>query len=200
MVHVSLSSSPISDTGGRIVGASSIARDISERKRIEAELQRSVNKEREARQEAEIANRVKDEFIAMISHELRTPLNAIAGWTQLLKSRKLSEQDREKAIQTIDCNATAQAAIIDELLDVARIISGKLRLDMEPVDLAGVIDAAMDVVRPAANAKEIEIVTSLDRPPGLVAGRFDPIAAGNLEFVDQCNQVVRPNEAGSTSR
>ncbi|MGQ0763854.1 MAG: PAS domain S-box protein [Acidobacteriota bacterium] len=170
MVHVSLSSSPISDTGGRIVGASSIARDISERKRIEAELQRLMNKEREARQEAEIANRVKDEFIAMISHELRTPLNAIAGWTQLLKSRKLSEQDREKAIQTIDRNATAQAAIIDELLDVARIISGKLRLDMKPVDLAGVIDAAVDVVRPAANAKEIEIVTSLERPLGLVAG------------------------------
>jgi CheY-like chemotaxis protein len=129
-----------------------------------------MDKEKAARAEAEAANRVKDEFLAIVSHELRTPLNAIVGWTHLLMHGKLDQSHSERAIQTIDRNATAQAAIISELLDVSRIISGKLKLDMKPVDLADVITEAVDVVRAAADAKGIEVVTSLDGKAGLVAG------------------------------
>jgi len=170
LIDISLSVSPIRDVRGQIIGASKIARDISERKRTEATLKALMKQEQEARAEAETANRVKDEFMAMISHELRTPLNAIVGWIQLLKTGKLNEREVERAIQTIDRNATAQSAIINELLDVARIISGKLKLDMQPVDPGGVIEAAIDVVRSAADAKGIEIVTSFDGLAGLVAG------------------------------
>jgi PAS domain S-box-containing protein len=145
-------------------------RDITERKRAEAQLQDLMNREREARAAAEASNRIKDEFLALVSHELRTPLSAIVGWTQLLKNGKLDERDSERAIQTIDRNAKAQATIINELLDMSRIISGKVKLDRQPIDLAGVINAAIDVVRPAADAKDIEIVSIAEPDVGLVLG------------------------------
>ena len=141
-----------------------------ERKRAEAELERLMLLETQARSSAEVANRVKDEFLAMLSHELRTPLNAIVGWTHMLKSGTLSERDRERGIDVIDRNAAAQRAIIDELLDVSRIITGKLKLDPKPIDPASVIDAAVDAIRPAAMAKEIEVVASVERNRGLVVG------------------------------
>jgi len=127
-------------------------------------------REKEARASAEIANRVKDDFLAILSHELRTPLNAIVGWTHLLKSGKLSERDRERGIDVIDRNAAAQRAIIDELLEISRIVTGKLKLDPRPVELSGVIDAAIDAVRPAAEAKNIQIATTIERNAGLVMG------------------------------
>ena len=171
-LDISLTVSPIRNEQGRIVGASKIARDITERKQTEKELKNLMANEKAARAEAEAANRVKDEFLAIVSHELRTPLNAIVGWTHLLMHEKLDPRQSEHAVQTIDRNATAQTAIISELLDVSRIISGKLKLDMKPVDLADVINYAVDVVRPAADAKQIAVVTSLDRNAGLVAGEF----------------------------
>jgi two-component system CheB/CheR fusion protein len=177
-VDISLAVSPIFDSDGDIVGASRIARDITERKRAEEERAALLLREQATRAQAESANRVKDEFLAMVSHELRTPLNAIVGWTHLLKRGKLNQSESERAIQTIDRNATAQAAIINELLDVSSIISGKLKLDMKPVVLAEVINAAVDAIRPAADAKSIEIVTSLDQKAGLVAGE-----AGRLQQV-----------------
>ena len=170
LLDISLTVSPIIDAHGRVVGASKIARDISERKRAEAELKALMIRDQELRAEAETANRVKDEFLAMVSHELRTPLSAIVGWTQLLKSGKLDRSKTERAIQTIDRNAKAQSMIINELLDVARIMSGKLKLDMKPVELPDVISAAIDVVRPAADAKAIELVVSLDEATGPVSG------------------------------
>ncbi|MFN2533290.1 MAG: chemotaxis protein CheB [Pyrinomonadaceae bacterium] len=169
-VNISLAVSPIFDSNGDIVGASRIARDITDRKRVAEEKAALLLREQEARAQAEAANRVKDEFLAMVSHELRTPLNAIVGWTHLLKGGKLNQRESEHAIQTIDRNATAQAAIISELLDVSSIISGKLKLDMKPVDLADVIIEAVDAIRPAADAKGIEVVTSFDQEAGLVAG------------------------------
>jgi PAS domain S-box-containing protein len=170
LLDISLTVSPIIDVHGVVVGASKIARDISQRKRAEAELNALMIREQELRAEAETANRVKDEFLAMVSHELRTPLSAIVGWTQLLKSGKLDRDKTERAIQTIDRNAKAQATIINELLDVARIMSGKLSLETKPVELASVINAAIDVVRPAADAKAIEIVAALDEAAGPVSG------------------------------
>ena len=135
----------------------------------EAVLQLIV-REQKARASAEIANRVKDDFLAMLSHELRTPLNAIFGWTHLLKRGKLSEADRARGIDIIQRNAEAQRAIIDELLDISRIVTGKLQLDPKPIELVGVIQAAIDAVRPAADAKDIQIVTTLDPGVGLVMG------------------------------
>ena len=127
-------------------------------------------REQHARKSAEIANRVKDDFLAMLSHELRTPLNAIFGWTHLLKTGKLNELDRARGIGIIQRNAEAQRAIIDELLDISRIVTGKLQLEPKPVELVGVIEAAIDAVRPAAEAKRIQIVTALDPNAGLVMG------------------------------
>ncbi|MGH9972124.1 MAG: PAS domain-containing hybrid sensor histidine kinase/response regulator [Pyrinomonadaceae bacterium] len=144
--------------------------EIDDQKRAEVELKELMKREREARATAEIANRVKDEFLAIVSHELRTPLNAIVGWAQLLKSGTLDQRESERAIQTIDRNAKAQGTIINELLDTSRIISGKLKLDRQPIDLAGVINAALDVVRPASDAKAIEIVAVVEPEAGLVAG------------------------------
>lgn len=141
-----------------------------ERKQSEEKLEQLMALEQKARASAELANRVKDEFLAMLSHELRTPLNAIVGWTTLLKSGTLGETDRARGIEVIDRNATAQRAIIDELLDVSRIITGKLKLELTPIDPAVVIDAAVDAIRPAALAKNIEIVTSIERNRGLVVG------------------------------
>ena len=129
-----------------------------------------MEREQKARASAEIANRVKDDFLAMLSHELRTPLNAIFGWTHLLKRGKLSEVDRARGIDVIHRNAEAQRAIIDELLDISRIVTGKLQLTPGPVELVGVIEAAIDSVRPAADAKNIEIVAEMDRDAGLVSG------------------------------
>jgi signal transduction histidine kinase len=141
-----------------------------ERKRSEEKLQQLMLLEQQARASAEVANRVKDEFLAMLSHELRTPLNAIVGWTHLLKSGTLRESDQARGIEVIGRNASAQRAIIDELLDVSRIITGKLRLDPTPIDPVNVVEGAVDAIRPAAFAKEIEIVVSIERNRGLVVG------------------------------
>ena len=140
------------------------------RREAEQALMQMMEREQKARASAEVANRVKDDFLAMLSHELRTPLNAIIGWSHLLKKGMLSEKDRERGINVIDRNAAAQRAIIDELLDVSRIVTGKLKLETKPIELAGVIEAAIDVIRPAAEAKGIQIVATLDRSAGLVDG------------------------------
>ena len=141
-----------------------------ERKHSEEKLKQLMLLEQQARASAEVANRVKDEFLAMLSHELRTPLNAIVGWTHLLKSGTLRDSDRARGIDVIDRNASAQRAIIDELLDVSRIITGKLRLEVQPIDPVCVLEAAVDAIRPAALAKEIEINVSIERNHGLVVG------------------------------
>ena len=141
-----------------------------ERKDSEDKLKQLMLLEQQARASAEVANRVKDEFLAMLSHELRTPLNAIVGWTHLMKSGTLHDSDRARGIDVIDRNASAQRAIIDELLDVSRIITGKLKLDLQPIDPVSVVEAAVDAIRPAALAKEIDVHLSIERNYGLVVG------------------------------
>ena len=140
------------------------------RRESEEAILQLMAREQKARASAEIANRVKDDFLAMLSHELRTPLNAIFGWTHLLKRGKLSDVDSARGIDIIQRNAEAQRAIIDELLDISRIVTGKLQLEPKPVELSAVIDAAVDAVRPAAEAKNIQIVTTLDPDVGVVMG------------------------------
>jgi signal transduction histidine kinase/CheY-like chemotaxis protein len=118
--------------------------------------------ERAARQEAEIASRAKDEFLGLLSHELRNPLNAIVGWTRMLHTGTLNEPTFARALETIDRNAKLQARLIEDMLDVSRIVTGKLRLDVQPVDLTTVVSAAVDTSRPASEAKDIRLQVVLD--------------------------------------
>jgi signal transduction histidine kinase/ActR/RegA family two-component response regulator len=132
-----------------------------------------LESEQAARMDAETASRAKDEFLGLLSHELRTPLNAILGWTRMLSTGSLDEETSARAIETIDRNARLQARLIEDMLDVSRIISGNLRLDAHPVDLTTVINAAVDTSRPAADAKSIRVQVVLDFGAGLVLG--DPV-------------------------
>jgi len=145
-------------------------RDITERKRAEEERELLLAREREARAEAEAANRIKDEFLATVSHELRTPLTAILGWATMLRAGGLDEPTLARSLEIIERNGRAQAQLIEDLLDVSRIVSGKLRLDVQPVDLVSVIGAAVDSVCPAADAKEIRLRMVMDPAAGPVRG------------------------------
>ncbi|MBD0335305.1 MAG: PAS domain-containing protein, partial [Cyanobacteria bacterium Co-bin13] len=131
--------------------------DITARKQAEAEREQLLLREQAARQEAEAANRIKDEFLAVLSHELRSPLNPILGWAKLLRLGRLDAAKTHHALETIERNAQLQTQLIEDLLDVSRILQGKLSLTMAPVDLAAVIEAALETVRLAAEAKAIEV-------------------------------------------
>ncbi|BAB75141.1 PAS domain S-box protein [Anabaena sp. FACHB-709] len=144
--------------------------DISERKLAEQQRDRLLCAERIARKDAEIANRIKDEFLAVLSHELRTPLNPILGWSKLLRSRQFDAATTDRALETIERNATLQTQLIEDLLDVSRILQGKLSLNICPVSLPIVIGAAIDTVRLAAEAKEIKIQNVFDPNLGQVMG------------------------------
>ncbi|MBL1201823.1 MAG: response regulator [Nostoc sp. GBBB01] len=147
---------------GEFLGYIGSSIDITERKAVESERDRLLQLEQVARTEAERANRIKDEFLAVLSHELRSPLNPILGWANLLKTREFDSVTLKKAIATIERNAKLQAQLIEDLLDVSRILQGKLSLNMFPVSLAIVIDAALETVRLAAEAKNIQIHKTLD--------------------------------------
>jgi PAS domain S-box-containing protein len=172
LINVSLVISPVKDQSGKIVGASKVARDITERKTIERERERLLALERESRERAEEASRLKDEFLAVVSHELRSPLNAIMGWASLLRTKQLDDQTM-RAIETIQRNANTQNQLIGDLLDVSRIVSGQLRLNIRPFELVAVINAAIEVIRPSADAKSIRIQTQLDPSAGPVTGDPD---------------------------
>src|SRR6185437_12839085 len=140
------------------------------RKQAEEERARLLVREQSAREEAEAANRNKDEFLATLSHELRTPLTAILGWSHLMRSKKLNEEEVARALQTIERNARSQSQLIDDLLDVSRIITGKLSIDRGRVNLAKVIDAALDATRPLAEAKQIQFINSTTEKESFVLG------------------------------
>ncbi|MGH9937387.1 MAG: hybrid sensor histidine kinase/response regulator, partial [Blastocatellia bacterium] len=136
--------------------------DITERKQAEMEREELLRKEREAREQAEAANRGKDDFVAMISHELRSPLNAMLGWSKILKKGGVDAKTQSHAVDVIERSARAQQTLIEDLLDMARIVGGKLRLETRPVSLARVVEAAADVVRPAVVAREIDLRLSIN--------------------------------------
>jgi len=143
------------------LGVGSQMGQFMERIRIERERELLLVSEQAARRDAEAANRAKDEFLATLSHELRTPLNAIVGWAHLLKTGQLDEGQRTRAVDVIDRNAKAQSQIVADVLDVSRIVMGKLRLDVRPVLLSDVVEEALDTVRPAAAAKDIRLEATL---------------------------------------
>ena len=136
--------------------------DITDRKRAEKERADLLRREQDARGRAESASRMKDEFLATVSHELRTPLNAILGWSQMLRRGKLDEDETRRAVEAIERNAVAQAELIEDLLDVSRIISGKVRLSMARVELGQIVEAACDSVRPALDAQRLELSCVID--------------------------------------
>lgn len=158
------------DDQGNPVRMTGSMMDITQRQKAEEEREQLLAREQAARAEAEAANRMKDEFLATLSHELRTPLNAMIGWTQLLRTRKFDEATAARALETIDRNTKSLAQLIEDVLDVSRIITGKLRLNFHPVELVSVIEAALDTVRPAAEAKDIQIESQLEPSVGRVLG------------------------------
>ncbi len=158
---------------GQFKGYIGSAFDITERKTAEAERAHLLNLEQAARAEAERANRIKDEFLAVLSHELRSPLNPILGWAKLLQSQKLDEATHQQALSIIERNAQLQAQLIEDLLDVSRILRGKINLNPLPVNLASLVRSAIETVRLAAEAKSIEIQTNFRENLGLVRG--DPV-------------------------
>jgi signal transduction histidine kinase/integral membrane sensor domain MASE1/ActR/RegA family two-component response regulator len=140
-----------------------------ERKGAEEDREQLLSREQAARTEAEEANRLKDEFLATLSHELRTPLTAMLGWLSMLRSGRLDAETGKHALDTVERNAHAQAQLIEDLVDVSRIVGGKLKLDIEPVDMISVVSAAIDIVRPAANARGVSIEVSAESGVGPVA-------------------------------
>lgn len=144
-------------------------RELAKRKEAEAERERLLVSEREARERAETETRMKDEFLATLSHELRTPLNAILGWSNILRSAS-EMKDVVEGIEVIERNARAQTQIIEDLLDMSRIISGKVRLEVQRIDLAPVIEAALESVKPMASAREVRLTSVLDPAAGPVSG------------------------------
>jgi PAS domain S-box-containing protein len=155
---------------GQPVAVEGIARDVTERKRIERAREELLEREQQARRELEEASRMKDEFLATVSHELRTPLTAMLGWSHLLRTGKLEEANTAHAIEVIERNARSQAQLIEDLLDVSRIITGNLRLDVRPVDPNSVIEGALEAVRPAAEAKGVRLLKALDTKISSVFG------------------------------
>ena len=160
--------------GTDTLGTVTVVEDVSPQLAGEIELRKQIAAQRQARSTAEQALRAKDEFLSTLSHEMRTPLNAVLGWSRILLGRE--EVDRpllERALSVIERNASAQAKMIDDMLDMARIVAGKLRLETQPVDLLGVVLAAVDVVMPSANAKRITVRTQLDPKTPRVLGDPD---------------------------
>jgi PAS domain S-box-containing protein len=176
-IDVSLTISPVRDQTGQIVGASKILRDITERKRIEREFQevlaerdQILESERAARSQAERLSTAKDEFLAMLSHELRTPLNAILGWTEILRRGSSTHADFEKGLVVIERNVRAQTQLVDDLLDMSRIISGQMRFDVRSVMPSVFVQGAIEAVRPAADAGGVRLEATLDPAIGPVSG------------------------------
>jgi len=155
---------------GGVPSFTGFVRDITERRRSEEQRSRLLRRAQQARAEAEAASRLKDDFLATLSHELRTPLNAIVGWSRMLLGKQMDASGSERAIAVIERNARAQAQIVEDLLDVSRIITGRLRLDVQPVDLGLLVEQGLDVVRPAAVAKRIELHAELDHDLAPVSG------------------------------
>jgi len=167
-IDIDLSVSPVRNKKAEIIGASKIARDIRSRKQLEQERLELLLKEQEARQRAESANIAKDEFIAQVSHEMRTPLNSILGWTRLLRELDYQREHTIRAVETIDRSANVQLQLIEDLIDLSKILKGKMHLEMRPVQIQEVIEQALETVAPAAEAKSIAIKKELAVADGVI--------------------------------
>lgn len=190
-----------------VIGTVTVIDDVSERLANESELRKQIAAQRSARALAESSLRAKEEFLSTLSHEIRTPLNAVLGWARILLTRQdLDRELLERGLTIIERNANAQARLIDDLLDMARIVAGKLRLEVQPVDLLGIVLAAVDVVMPSATAKRIRIRTSLDPKTPRVMGDPDRLQqsvwnllSNALKFTEAGGTIEVKLEVGETS-
>src|SRR5688572_24135028 len=162
--------SVLHDDRGKLISVLSLVLDVTARQSAEEERSAALLRERDARKHAEEADRLKDEFLATLSHELRTPLTSILGWASMIRNGEVEGSNATRAIETIERNARSQARLIDDLLDVSRIITGNLRLDMHPLNLAPIVDAALDALRPTADVKGIRLQTRFVPEECLVKG------------------------------
>jgi len=162
--------SVLHDGNGKMVSVLSLVLDVTTRKASEEERTASLTRERELRELAEEADRLKDEFLATLSHELRTPLTSILGWAMLIRSGDLDPGNLPNAIQIIERNAKSQARLIDDLLDVSRIIQGNLQLDVHPLNLAPLVETTNEALKPAAAAKDLEVELEIDSGTCIVSG------------------------------
>jgi PAS domain S-box-containing protein len=177
-IWVNTNVSPIYNPDGKIDKAVAVVTDITDRKRAEREREQLLKQEKAARAEAQAANQSKDEFLTVVSHELRSPLNSILGYARLLRTRPSDVAQIKQTVEIIERNGRMQLQLIEDLLDTARIISGKLKLEVQPVALIAVVTAAIEAVRPAAQAKNIELISEIDPRAGQITG--DP---GRLQQV-----------------
>ena len=164
--------SVLRDEHGKLVSVLSLVLDVTARQSAEDERAASLVRERDARKHAEEADRLKDEFLATLSHELRTPLTSILGWASMIRNGEVEGSNASRAIETIERNARSQARLIDDLLDVSRIITGNLRLDLHPLNLAPIVEAALDALRPTADVKGMKLQTRF--VPGQCLVKGDP--------------------------
>jgi len=180
---------------GTVVGTLTVIEDVSDRVASERELRSQIESANMARNAAEEASRVKEEFLTTLSHEIRTPLNAVVGWTKILLGRTVDPTMLARALQVIDRNALAQMRLIDDMLDMARVMSGKLRLELRPVDLASVTFAAIDVVTPTAAAKRITVRSVIETDEPWVLG--DPDRLQQVVW-NLLSNSIKFTEAGGT--
>jgi PAS domain S-box-containing protein len=169
-VHISLTVSPIRDAAGKVVGAAKIAHDITKLRALMIDQDLLLESERSARAQAERMSRLKDEFLATLSHELRTPLNAIQGWSELLLQPGTRPEDLKRGMEAISRNVRVQAQIVNDLLDMSRVVSGQVMLEVHPTSLQEIVGHAIDAVRPSAENKSIRIQTLIDSRIGPVRG------------------------------
>lgn len=165
---------------------------FQELKRAEEKLAQLLVRERSARADSEKANRLKDEFLATLSHELRTPLNAVIGWSRMLRSGRLDKESKNHALEVIERNAWAQKQIIEDILDVSRVVTGKLQLKLAPLDLKSVAEAALDAVRPALEAKEIKIETDYQDSSRIIQGDFDRLQQVVWNLLSNASKFTPP--------
>ncbi|MGH9754415.1 MAG: hybrid sensor histidine kinase/response regulator, partial [Blastocatellia bacterium] len=193
--HFITSFYPIKNGGGRVLGVNVVVMEITERKKIEEELERLLRQEKVARAEAEAANRMKDEFLATISHELRTPLTSILGWARMLTGGGLSAPQARHALDVIAQSAQSQNRLIEDILDTSRIIAGRLKLEAQPVEIEHIFHAAVDVIRPSAEAKGINLSEVVEAPDGVVLGDANRLQQAIWNLLS--NAVKFTNEGGS---
>jgi len=197
VLHCEWYNSVLHDDAGLIVSVLSLVLDVTARKVAEEERSALLMRERDLRKHAEEADRLKDEFLATLSHELRTPLTSILGWASLVRNGEVEGPNVDRALETIERNARSQARLIDDLLDVSRIITGNLRLDLRPIDLAPIVDAAIDGLRPTAGAKQIQLHSHSDTKGCLVRG--DPNRLRQIIWNLLLNAIKFTPRAGSVT-
>ena len=208
IIPIDQCAAPIKNDWGRVLGGVMVIRDISEKKKAAAERERLLRCEQNARAEAEAANRAKDEFLAMVSHELRTPLGAIMGWLRMLAAGALDAAASSRALETISRCARQQAHLVEDLLDVSRIETRSLQLDIQPVELVSIVDTVIEDLRPAGELKALHWRKTLDPDAGPVAGdprRLQQIASNlvsnAVKFTPAGGSIeVRLERAGSLAR